>query len=590
MRGTTDKPIENISDDFFKVQRYINGLSQFIVQCDTPMTIAIQGDWGSGKTSMMNMIKQCLGEQVVPVWFNTWQFSQFRQDDDLPISFLTSLVETFGKDNQESRKLFTLSKAIRTAKVLTIAAAEAVAGTVTAEALETSLNKNIAGEANLDMARTISKLKEQYQAAVNETLQKNRKDRIVVFVDDLDRLHPAKAVELLEVLKVFLDCDNCVYVLAIDYDVVTQGIKQKYGDLIGEAKGKSFFDKIIQVPFKMPVAQYAIKTYISKTLGQIDINIEDGDLDSYVNLIQTSIGYNPRSMKRLFNAYLLLTSIAIDDSMNNDLSKKILFAVLCMQLSFEKLYNYIVSNTNIINSDTLNKLANGSHLLHDKEFQNLKEAIPLTDDTEIKQIARFMSNFNAIIDKDCNQDLSDEEIDVLKNVLGFSTITSAIEAAVESDDSEKRKYRALNRRVIKKVNERLTNKYGKKTGFTVYQSNSDRGEDLKFHYAVGIQELQADSGIFDIEYKIQTDLGSKKSTLRIDFYPIKNMKTEKLFGLLANLKEMGFQYEEDSVWKQYDEFIDSFDERELERYLHRQVVGVVDTIKANGEISWRHIT
>lgn len=58
---------------------------------------------------------------------------------------------------------------------------------------------------------------------------------MVIFVDDLDRLQPAKAVELLEVLKVFLDCEKCVYVLAVDYEVVTQGIKQKFGDLLLKA-------------------------------------------------------------------------------------------------------------------------------------------------------------------------------------------------------------------------------------------------------------------------------------------------------------------------------------------------------------------
>jgi uridine kinase len=41
------------------------------------MTIAIQGDWGSGKTSMMNMIQEQLDDRVVSTWFNTWQYSQF---------------------------------------------------------------------------------------------------------------------------------------------------------------------------------------------------------------------------------------------------------------------------------------------------------------------------------------------------------------------------------------------------------------------------------------------------------------------------------------------------------------------------------
>ncbi|MDD4544159.1 MAG: P-loop NTPase fold protein, partial [Clostridia bacterium] len=50
--GYTDKPVEKLTEDSFGIKTYINGLCQFIVSCDTPMTISIQGDWGSGKTSM----------------------------------------------------------------------------------------------------------------------------------------------------------------------------------------------------------------------------------------------------------------------------------------------------------------------------------------------------------------------------------------------------------------------------------------------------------------------------------------------------------------------------------------------------------
>ena len=87
--GYTDKPVEKLTEDSFGIKTYINGLCQFIVSCDTPMTISIQGDWGSGKTSMMNMIKEHLGEKIVPIWFNTWQFSQFNMGDQLALFLLS---------------------------------------------------------------------------------------------------------------------------------------------------------------------------------------------------------------------------------------------------------------------------------------------------------------------------------------------------------------------------------------------------------------------------------------------------------------------------------------------------------------------
>ncbi|HQO70658.1 MAG TPA: P-loop NTPase fold protein, partial [Clostridia bacterium] len=90
--GYTDKPVEKLTEDSFGIRTYISGLCQFIVSCDTPMTISIQGDWGSGKTSMMNMIKQEVEAKVYPIWFNTWQYSQFNMGNDLCISFLENLI------------------------------------------------------------------------------------------------------------------------------------------------------------------------------------------------------------------------------------------------------------------------------------------------------------------------------------------------------------------------------------------------------------------------------------------------------------------------------------------------------------------
>ena len=86
--GSTDIPAEGLVQDLFHIETYIDGLSAFIKECATPMTISIQGDWGSGKTSMMNMIKEKTSDAVHPIWFNTWQFSQFDMGNSLVFSMM----------------------------------------------------------------------------------------------------------------------------------------------------------------------------------------------------------------------------------------------------------------------------------------------------------------------------------------------------------------------------------------------------------------------------------------------------------------------------------------------------------------------
>ena len=68
-------------EDEFDIKHYINGLANFIKSCETPLTIAIQGEWGSGKTSIMNMVREQLDHtknfKYKSIWFNTWQYAQF---------------------------------------------------------------------------------------------------------------------------------------------------------------------------------------------------------------------------------------------------------------------------------------------------------------------------------------------------------------------------------------------------------------------------------------------------------------------------------------------------------------------------------
>lgn len=93
-KGFTDGAVVSLDNDLFDVEKYINGLSSFIEKCETPMTIAIQGDWGSGKTSVMNMVKEKLDKNnIIPMWFNTWKFSQFNMEEQLPVTFLSYLLK-----------------------------------------------------------------------------------------------------------------------------------------------------------------------------------------------------------------------------------------------------------------------------------------------------------------------------------------------------------------------------------------------------------------------------------------------------------------------------------------------------------------
>ena len=431
-KGFTDSPAVQ---DSFNISKYINGLVNFIKSCNTPMTIAVQGDWGTGKTSIMTMIKNELrnSKNLNLVWFNTWQFSQFNLGDKLPLTMLNKLVNEVS-NNKESENFKYIKKAM-------VGVADAILGHISGGALEVS--SFLDNEENLFEA--VERLKESFQKLVNE--KAGDEGRVIIFIDDLDRIEPERAVELLEVLKIFLDCEKCIFVLAIDYSVVTRGVKVKYGNDFSESKGKSFFDKIIQVPFKMPVGSYDISLYVKKCFEDIGLEVEEEVLPQYINLIKYSIGNNPRSMKRLFNSFLLLSNISDSEILEDSLNRQILFALLCMQSSYELMYNYIIEKRLDLDGEFFNELKNEKNDIFKKIEMNEKE---------ISQFTRFMENFYNLLDKDGDGEINKEdEMEVFRKVLNFSTVTSSSAEVEENEDSILRDYRFKNRNIARIIKTKL---------------------------------------------------------------------------------------------------------------------------------------
>ena len=85
--GSSEIPSEK---DFLGIENKRKGLLGFVQNCATPMTIAVQGNWGIGKTSLMKQLKNDIeppeadvNSKGVTVWFNTWQFSVLGEQDRL---------------------------------------------------------------------------------------------------------------------------------------------------------------------------------------------------------------------------------------------------------------------------------------------------------------------------------------------------------------------------------------------------------------------------------------------------------------------------------------------------------------------------
>ena len=350
-----DQPAK-ADEDRLNMKAYAGALTEFIANAQSPLTIALQGEWGSGKTSLMNALEASLvdkeGAPYLGVWINTWQYALMSDAEEAIRNILHGIIGQVAEDakttEEERKSLF--RKIARIGGGVFSDLFKKYSG-VDAERIVKELS---AGEPAPDKS-SVEDLKDELARLVKNAIDNNKGKRgFLFFIDDLDRIDPPVAVQILELLKNIFDLENCIFVLAIDYGVVVKGLKPKFGAMTpeNEREFRSFFDKIIQLPFSMPVGRYKIDDFLTESLVSIGfLNDTERNNEDMKRVLTSyaleSVGTNPRSLKRLIN-YLSLIRLLIeqtetkeDDSDFKDW-KDVLFALVCLQIQYPKIYDALV--------------------------------------------------------------------------------------------------------------------------------------------------------------------------------------------------------------------------------------------------------
>ena len=289
------------------------------------------------------------------IFFNSWKFSQFNLSDQLLTNMVASLTAQLEKGIERKEKSKKADDILRLMNNLA-----RVGGLVIHSAVKEKFGVDISGtveeaewrgasEPDTDYIALINKLQSNFQQLIYERLgittenrdsEEYKNKRVIFFVDDLDRLSPDKAIEVLEVLKLFLDCKHCVFLLAIDYDVVVNGVKIKYKNSLSEEKGKEFFEKMIQVVYTLPNYLSHTETYVKEILEQNKLSPLLAA--EFAGLLKNGRKDNPRSIKRLINSFVLLDRMKMHynkEPLSTE-SSVMLFAALCLQNICPEVYSF----------------------------------------------------------------------------------------------------------------------------------------------------------------------------------------------------------------------------------------------------------
>ena len=472
----SDIPFNEEKNDF-GTERYVNGLIKFIKNSSAPITIALQGEWGSGKTSLMTRLERDLcssGAPYIGIGINTWEYSMLASPEETVFKIIERLVKDLSDDNQESKN--TWNKFINKFKHAAFRGARETAKLVPGVGIVIEA-ANVPTDLKDDMPEqedtTLSDLKKSLEDSVRNIVQKRNKQGVIVFVDDLDRLNPPVAVEILELLKNIFCINDCIFVLAIDYEVVVKGLEPKFGKLTdkNEREFRSFFDKIIQVPFSLPVSSYRPMNFVLDSLVNVGYisEVEKGDdriRKPFAKIVEYSVGKNPRSIKRLVNTLSLLSCIAqsgdddnkaFTDSKEGRIAN---FAIVALQVCYPKIYRIvsfmpdftkwdsaICSKFNINISDESGE---------DPDWEEILQAACSTDNylsqhyIDIRNLLILVQE--TIMDEGDEDEAKFEER--IRTIIDKSSVTGLSEPVSESETDEKRLIDTLHRKIGKRIKEK----------------------------------------------------------------------------------------------------------------------------------------
>ena len=261
---------------------------------------------GQWKNLLLNSIRGQLSEnpRYKQIWINSLENSLLTTPEEalykkIINAIIEDLLESDKDKNRKDKIMSAASTVFKGAmRIGAVAALGKKAGDVAEELLETKENG-------------IKALRGHLFSLVQEIRERtsNPYEKIIIYVDDLDRIEPKDAVQILELLKNIFSVPGCVFILAIDYQVVVKGLEHKFGKQTPENEWefRAFFDKIIQLPFMMPMGQYDIGNYVTKLLIDIGFIDKDSiDTDDIREIVLLTIGGNPRSIKRLVNSVSLI--------------------------------------------------------------------------------------------------------------------------------------------------------------------------------------------------------------------------------------------------------------------------------------------
>lgn len=267
-----------------------------------PVTVGVLGDWGSGKTSLLHMVADRLGDDYVVVQFSPWRYEAY---EDVKAALMEAVLATLDVRVAKARDpemAAGLMNRLRT-KVARLMHGPAAAGRVLVPAVGVAVASHhgmptefggaagdalIAGvdaiqsqiappsneqdELSDPLFESVSDFREEFEALI-EGLPDVK--AVVVLVDDLDRCLDDTIIDVFEAIRLFLQVSRTAFVIGANRAIVQAAVEHRFpakaeGD---PALGKDYLEKIVQIEITIPpLAEPEAETYLNLLFAELRLN------------------------------------------------------------------------------------------------------------------------------------------------------------------------------------------------------------------------------------------------------------------------------------------------------------------------------
>lgn len=256
---SSDAPVSTKDEDIFSRWKFSERVAQVIANRRDPSSIVIglYGRWGDGKTSVLNFVEQSLNtnDDVICIKFNPWRFGT---EEQLLMGFFNQIAEALDS------KLETTGDKLKD--------------------IGSKILKPIASMANIDavgeIAASFISMPDinEFKNRIEQLLENSQK-RVLILLDDVDRLDKAEIHALFRLVKLTADFKYTSYILAFDKDIVASSLQDRYSTSQGSS-GEAFLEKIIQVPLHLPhINKLILRDFcfraVEEALDLADIELSD---------------------------------------------------------------------------------------------------------------------------------------------------------------------------------------------------------------------------------------------------------------------------------------------------------------------------